>query len=122
METEIWRYSFPTTPGINITGFDVEAPDGSIGHVEYAADDSEGGTSLVVDTGPWIFGKRVMLPAGVINRIDLDDEKVWVNRTKDEIKNAPEYDETLYEGEAYRGELAGYYGASGRGWRDPIVR
>ena len=34
-----------------------------------------------------------MLPAGVIERIDSDDEQVFVNRTKDQIKNAPEFDE-----------------------------
>jgi len=34
-----------------------------------------------VDTGPWIFGKKVMLPAGVISRVDHDDEQVFVNRT-----------------------------------------
>ena len=33
-----------------------------------------------------------MLPAGVIERVDEDDEKVWVNRTKEQIKDSPEYD------------------------------
>ena len=50
---------------------------------------------IVVDTGPWIFGKKVMLPAGTIQRADHDDEKVFVNRTKDQIKNAPEFDEGI---------------------------
>jgi hypothetical protein len=40
---------------------------------------------IVVDTGPWIFGKKVMLPAGVFNRIDAPDGKVYVDRTKDEF-------------------------------------
>ncbi len=44
---------------------------------------------LVVDTGPWIFGKKVLLPASVIQRIDLDDKKVYVRLTKDQIKAAP---------------------------------
>jgi hypothetical protein len=55
---------------------------------------------LVVDTGPWIFGKKVMLPAGVIKTVDHVNEKVFVNRTKDEIKNAPEFDESMRSDES----------------------
>jgi hypothetical protein len=60
--------------------------------------------------GPWILGKKVMLPAGVIKRVDLDTETVYVNRSKDEIKNAPEFDERRYRDDAHRAELGGYYG------------
>ena len=49
----------------------------------------------MVDTGPWIFGKKVMLPAGVLKTVDHVNEKVFVNRTKDEIKNAPEFDDSF---------------------------
>ena len=40
--------------------------DGSIGKVDDATNDV-GGSFIVVDTGPWIFGKKVLLPAGVIS-------------------------------------------------------
>ena len=63
----------------------------------------------MVDTGPWIFGKKVLLPAGVIDRVDLNDHRVFVNRTKDEIQNAPEFDETRYTDPAYRNEIGSYY-------------
>ena len=46
----------------------------------------------MVDTGPWIFGTKVVVPAGVVAHVDLDTEKVYLGRTKDEIKNAPEFD------------------------------
>jgi hypothetical protein len=59
-----------------------------------------------------------MLPAGVVQRIDQDDKKVYVNRTKDQIKNAPEFDESLLADESYRGELGSYYGRGGAGYRD----
>lgn len=54
-----------------------------------------------------------MLPAGVISRIDRDDKVVHVGRSKDDIKNAPEYDENTYASERYRTELAGYYDGFG---------
>jgi hypothetical protein len=64
----------------------------------------------VVDTGPWIFGKKVMLPSGLISNVDMTDNKVHVDRTKDEIKNAPEFDENRYRDEAYRNNIGTYYG------------
>ena len=117
METDIWRYRDETWTGMDISGFSVEAIDGSIGKVDRAAS-GVGGSSLVVDTGPWIFGKKVLLPGGVIDRIDVQDEKVYVDRTKGEIKNAPEFDESMLENERYRGDLAGYYGPGGTGYRE----
>jgi hypothetical protein len=61
-----------------------------------------------------------MLPAGVVDRVDLDEEALYVNRTKDEIKDAPEFDESRYRDEQYREELGGYYGSGGRGYRAPM--
>ena len=51
-----------------------------------------------------------MLPAGVITSVDHDDEKIFVNRTKDQIKNAPEFDDSLIRDDEYRGRLGSYYG------------
>ena len=72
----------------------------------------------MVDTGPWIFGKKVMLPAGVISDVDHDDEKVYVNRTKAQIKEAPEFDDSMIDDEEYRTRLGSYYGPGGVGYRD----
>ena len=77
-----------------IVGYSVEALDGSIGKIDEATYDA--GTSyIVVDTGPWIFGKKVMIPAGTIRSADHDEEQVFVDRTKDQIKDAPEFDDSL---------------------------
>ena len=68
-----------------------------------------------------VFGKKVLLPAGVRKDADLDSETVFVNRTKEQIKNAPEFDESRYEDEGYRSELGSYYGPGGVGYRDVDV-
>ncbi len=107
--------------GVDITGYRVEAVDDSIGKIDEATYDV-GASYIVVDTGPWIFGKKVMLPAGVIDRIDTEQEAVYVNRSKDEIKNAPELDETAYHEETYREQLGGYYGLGGAGYREGTPR
>jgi len=91
---------------MDLTGFSVAAVDGDIGHVDEATYQT-GSSYLVVDTGPWIFGHKVMLPAGVVERIDTAEKKIYVDRTKDQIKNAPEFDERADA--TYRDRLGGYY-------------
>jgi hypothetical protein len=105
---EMWSFAATTTPNIDLTGFKVEARDGSIGKVDEATYES-GGSFIVVDTGPWIFGKKVLLPAGVISDIDPDTETIFVDRTKDEIKDAPEFDKERYREHSYRDEIGSYY-------------
>ncbi len=115
--TDIWTYrDYGSQGDADITGFKVEAIDGEIGPIDEATWDV-GASYLIVDTGPWIFGKKVMLPAGVIDRIDVDDQRVFVHRTKDEIKNAPEFDEGRYKDEMYRTDVGTYYGEGGPGYR-----
>jgi hypothetical protein len=114
---EIWTLSVGAAPTVDLSGFKVEALDGSIGKVDEATYEA-GGSFIVVDTGPWIFGKKVMLPAGVIRDIDLDTETVFVNRTKDQIKNAPEFDEKLYRDQSYRNKLGSYYDRGGAGYSE----
>jgi hypothetical protein len=35
-----------------------------------------------------------MLPAGMVERIETDDHRVYVDRTKGQIRDAPEYNPT----------------------------
>jgi hypothetical protein len=115
--TDVWTYREGVmTPDVstrNVVGYGVEATDGSIGKVDEATYEV-GSSYLVVDTGPWIFGRKVMLPAGVIRSVDDDEEKIHLDLTKDEIKNAPEFDDTLLADEGYRGRLGSYYGGTDR--------
>jgi hypothetical protein len=107
---DLWTFSdLDTWRGTDITGFDVKAVDGEIGSVDEATYDI-GASYLVVDTGPWIFGKKVLLPAGVVDMVDVTNKKLIVNRTKDEIQNAPEFDPARYREEAYRNNIGTYYG------------
>ena len=104
---EIWsfRADVPQS-GADLAGFEVEARDGKIGKIDEST--AEAGSSyIVVDTGPWIFGKKVMLPAGVIRGVDREAQVVRVDRTKDEIKNAPELGQGTYDD--YRRRLGDYY-------------
>ncbi|MFI6417298.1 PRC-barrel domain-containing protein [Streptomyces sp. NPDC050842] len=110
-ETDIWVYHPQAgyQQGIDLIGYKVEATDGGIGKIDKHSDEV-GSSYLVVDTGIWIFGKHVLLPAGTIRLIDTAEKKVYVDRTKDQIKDAPEYDEAKYGGEpSYLDQFARYY-------------
>jgi hypothetical protein len=112
MATDLWKFSSDVGhERAELEGMKVEAVDGSIGKVDSVMDTPQG-TALVVDTGPWIFGKKVMLPAGVVSAIDVDDECIKVARTRDEIKSAPELDDELLNDEAYQEALTRHYGAT----------
>jgi hypothetical protein len=106
---DLWTYStVDTKKQIDLTGYDVVARDGSIGKVDEATYEA-GQSALVVDTGFWIFGKKRVIPAGVIERIDTDDHNVHVRMTKEQIKNAPDWDPETWRTDAYRTSLGNYY-------------
>ena len=118
--TGIWSYQQGVldTAG-DITGYSIHATDGDIGKVDKANNETAS-SYLIVTTGPWIFGKTVMLPAGVISRIDGEKRVVYVDRTKEEIKNAPEYREDLHDDAGYRSQLGNYYDPLAQ--PDPVAR
>jgi hypothetical protein len=111
---EVWTYreSLVLEPTVDLADFKVQARDGDIGKVELSKTEA-GRSFIVVDTGPWIFGKKVILPASTIERVDLNQRTVFVDRTKEEIKNAPEFDPDRGVDASFRDELAKYYGAAG---------
>ena len=105
-----YRVDIFATEPVDVTGFDVEASDGHIGKVDEATTDAAT-SCLVVDTGFWIFGKKRMVPAGVVTRVDTENEKVYVSMTKDQVKNAPDYDADKHATDpgAHHAEQRDYY-------------
>ena len=121
MKPNMWSYRDESyvDESSNLIGYDVEAIDGKIGSVDEATYEI-GGRYLVIDTGGWIFGKKVMLPAGTIDRIGHGERKVFIGRNRDEIKAAPEFDEMLLKDPDYRDRLGVYYGRQDT-VGDPII-
>ena len=98
MDTLSYRDSTWVQAG-NLLGYDVEATDGSIGRVDDATDDISG-SHLVVDVGFWFFGKQRLIPAGAVTGVDHDSKAVRVSMTKDQIKDAPDYDIDTWNAES----------------------
>jgi hypothetical protein len=107
--SNLWTYRDTLDVSGDVVGYNVEATDGSIGKIDEASTETSR-RYLVVDTGFWIFGKKRLIPAGVVNRLDRDDRKVYVSMTKDQIKNAPDYDDRRTDrDDSYYEKHAGYY-------------
>ncbi|GAA2326444.1 PRC-barrel domain-containing protein [Dactylosporangium salmoneum] len=96
---------------LDLSGYKVEATDGHIGSIDEAGYEV-GYAWLVVDTGPWIFGRKVLLPAGTVRHVDHQDRKVYVDRTKQQIKDSPEYDRDTFRTSQYRQQVGDYYTSS----------
>ncbi|MFB7597781.1 PRC-barrel domain containing protein [Streptomyces sp. NPDC056160] len=115
----IWSY--PPEAGrsedLDLTGFTVVAHDGTIGHVDREAERS-GMRHLVVDTGVWVFGRSVLVPAGTVRRVVAAERRVEVACSRAEIKAAPRFrtdSETLDRDYLTRvGEYYHRLGAEGR--------
>ena len=80
----------------DLVGFEVEAADGHIGTIGEATYEL-GSSYVIVDTGPWVFGTKVMLPAGTIGRLDLGTRRAYVARNRDEILSAPKFDQEAHQ-------------------------
>jgi hypothetical protein len=90
-DASIWDHSDPAHRDIDLVGFGVEATDGHIGKIDEAANEI-GRSHVVVDTGHWIFEKKRLIPAGVIERVDESDKKVYLSITKADVKAAPDFE------------------------------
>ncbi len=95
----------------SLTGYAIRAQDGDIGHVEeVVVDDEEWIVRYVeVDTRNWLPGKKVLIQAARIARIDAVGRTVFVTLTRRAIESAPAYDPAELITPAYEIELFKHY-------------
>lgn len=97
--------------GDDIKGYDVysDAND-KIGSVYDALIDDQGRFRyLVIDTGFWVFGKKVLAPIGSV-RMDYDQHRVYVpGMTKAEVENLPEYNDNMTVDYNYEEQVRNVY-------------
>ena len=94
-----------------VTGYPIHATDGEIGHVEDFIIDDETWTIryLVVDTRNWWPGKKVLVSPQWIESVDWSEAKVFVNLSRDAIKQSPEYTEESLMTRDYEAGLHQHY-------------
>jgi uncharacterized protein YrrD len=77
----------------DVSGHDIQATDGEIGHVEdfIIDDDTWAIRYLIVDTRNWWPGKKVLVSPQWIERVSWDELKVFVNLSREAVRQSPEY-------------------------------
>ena len=129
-ERETWR---PATQGgkawdphlrstDSVTGHDIQALDGEIGHVEdfVIEDETWAIRYLIVGTRNWWPGKKVLLSTQWIERVSWSESKVFLNLSREAIKQAPEFTEESLLTRDYETGLHHHYHRKGY-WLPQLV-
>jgi sporulation protein YlmC with PRC-barrel domain len=75
-----------------IFGYQVRARDGETGRLDDFLFDREWSVRyMVLDTGSWLTGRKVLFAAAYVERIDHNRREVAIDLSRDTIKNGPEY-------------------------------
>jgi hypothetical protein len=77
-----------------LDGYAVDATDGTIGRVTdfYLDDQSWGIRYLVVDTGTWLAGRKVLISPTAVPHADWTLRELHVSMTQEQVKDSPDID------------------------------
>jgi hypothetical protein len=102
----------PLRSAKQMLGLGIRARDGSIGSVDdfLVEDEKWNMLYIVVDTGAWLPGKKVLLSPQWVEKIRWGESDVEVDLSQETIKNSPEYDPSVPLDTEYEGRLNEYYG------------
>jgi hypothetical protein len=92
--------------------FVIRATDGELGSVVelYFDDETWAVRYLVVDTGGWLSGRRVLISPFSIVRMDWDAMRLDVGLTKKQVQNSPNIDTHEPVSRQHEAAYLGYYG------------
>ena len=98
--------------GLALKGFLIAAEDGTLGTVnDFLFDDQTWKLRwLVVDTGGWLSGRKVLVHPSAIGPIDYDREVVPVRLTRTQVKDSPDIAQDRPVSRQMESDLYGYYG------------
>ena len=107
-----------------VTGHAIQANDGEIGHVDdFMIDDQTWAIRyLVIDTGNWWPGKRILISPRWIKRISWNEANVYVDLSRTTIKQSPEYKEGAPLNREYEAALHQHYNFQGYWVDEPVIK
>ena len=99
------------TPFENLRGFNLAASDAEIGKVrEFYFDDEQWRVRyLVVETGSWLSGRRVLIIPDALGEVDAQGGAIKVNLTAEEVRNSPPLDSDKPVSRQHETELHQHY-------------
>ena len=95
-----------------VTGYNIHATDGEIGHVEdFLVEEVDWSIHyLVVDTKNWWPAKKVLISPRSARTIDWSSKLVNLDVSRQKVKDSPEYDASVTVDRAYEKHFHSYYG------------
>lgn len=107
-----------------VSGHHIQAADGEIGHVDdFIIDDETWAIRyIVIDTRNWWPGKKILVSPQWIERVSWDEAKVFVNLSRETIKQAPEYTEESLLTRDYESGLHRHYNSQGYWVDEPAAK
>src|SRR5437870_7635588 len=96
----------------DLRGYAIRATDGVIGTVDdfYFDDEDWGIRYLVVDTGTWLSGRKVLISPMAIGSPDWMIQQLPVSLTKAQVKRSPDIDTRKPVSRQHEAEYSRYYG------------
>ena len=93
-------------------GYTLHATDGNIGRVDefYFDDESWTVRYLVVDTGHWLPGRRVLISPIGIGSADWGNRRLNVSLTRAQVKDSPDVDSHRPLSRRWEARYHAYYG------------
>lgn len=97
-----------------INGFAISASDGEIGTIsDFFFDDTNWLVRwLVVDTGNWLSGRKVLLPSSALAHLNAEKKECMINLTMQQIEDSPDVDTERPVSRQMETKFYGYYGYS----------
>lgn len=108
----------------DVSGHHIQATDGEIGHVEdFIIDDETWAIRyLIIDTQNWWPGKKVLVSPKWIEHVSRSESKVFVNLSRETIKQSPEYTEESLLTRDYETGLHRHYNRQGYWVDEPAAK
>ena len=98
----------------DLHGYAIAATDGALGTVsDFLFDDESWRVRwLVVDTGGWLSGRKVLLPPSALGHIDADGRRFSVRLSRAQVKDSPEIASDQPVSRQMESHVYDYYGWS----------
>jgi hypothetical protein len=95
-----------------VIGYRIQGRDGEVGHVDDFVVDDETWSILymVIDTGNWLPGRKVLIAPAWAEQVSWSDRKVYLGLKRETIQKGPEFDPSMPVNREYEARLYDYYG------------
>ncbi len=96
-----------------VTGYVVGARDGDLGRIhDFIIDDADWHIAhLIIEASNWWFGRKVIISPQAVRRVSWTEQTAEVDLTREQIRQAPEFNPDSVFEDGLHQRLLGYYAA-----------